>query len=171
MSDAACTRWAPGRRASGERSCRSSTSGGGVPKSAVPSATVGRHGVEGDQQAERRHHGRPFQALCLWSDDVIGALRAEGHTIYPGAAGENLTVAGIDWATIRPGVRVQIGGVLAEISAFATPCAKNAQWFTDGSFRRIDHHLHPGASRAYAWVIEGGTVAPGDPVLVEPPPA
>jgi MOSC domain-containing protein YiiM len=148
-----------------------SASDGGVPKSALSSATIGRNGVEGDQQAERRHHGRPFQALCLWSDDVIGALRAEGHTVYPGAAGENLTVAGIDWATIRPGVRVRIGSVLAEISAFATPCAKNAQWFAGGSFRRIDHHLHPGASRAYAWVLEGGTVAPGDAVLVEPPPA
>ena len=145
-----------------------SASGGGVPKEALPSATVGRGGVDGDLQAERRHHGRPFQALCLWSHDVIDALRAEGHTVYPGAAGENLTVAGIDWSTIRPGVRVQIGDVLAEISAFATPCAKNARWFSDGGFRRIDHNLYPGTSRAYAWVLEGGTVAPGDAVLVEP---
>jgi MOSC domain-containing protein YiiM len=109
-----------------------------------------------------------LQALCLWSQEVIDALRTEGHPIYPGAAGENLTIGGIDWRTMRPGVRVQVGDVLTEISAFATPCAKNAQWFTGGTFRRIDHNLHPGSSRAYAWVLEGGTVAPGDTVIVEP---
>ena len=35
-------------------------------------------------------------------------------------------------------------------------------------FRRMDHNLHPGTSRRYAWVLEGGEVVPGDPVLVEP---
>jgi MOSC domain-containing protein YiiM len=145
-----------------------SASGGGVPKAALPSATVGRRGLAEDRQAERRHHGRPFQALCIWSSEVIDALRAEGHSVYAGAAGENLTVVGIDWTTIRPGVRLQVADVLMEISAFATPCAKNAQWFTDGGFRRIDHNLHPGTSRAYAWVLMGGTVAPGDAVVVEP---
>ena len=145
-----------------------SSSNGGVPKAALPSATVGRRGVIGDRQAERRHHGRPLQALSIWSQEVIDELRGEGHPIGPGLAGENLTVAGIDWRTIRPGVRLLIGEVLAEVSAFASPCKKNAQWFSDRDFRRIDHDLHPGWSRAYAWVLEGGAVAPGDDVLVEP---
>jgi MOSC domain-containing protein YiiM len=143
-------------------------SNGGVPKTALPSATIGRRGLVGDQQAERQHHGRPLQALCLWSQDVIDALQAEGHPVNAGAAGENLTLAGIDWTTIRPGVRLSVGDALVEISAFATPCVKNAQWFADGKFRRIDHGLNPGWSRAYAWVLEGGTVAPGAPVVVEP---
>jgi len=144
-----------------------SASGGGVPKTALPSATIDRRGIVGDQQAERRHHGRPLQALSLWSQDLIDALQREGHPVYAGAAGENLTVTGIDWATIRPGVRLSVGDVVVEISAFATPCKKNARWFGDGKFRRIDHDLHPGWSRAYAWVLEGGTVAPGDIVVVE----
>jgi MOSC domain-containing protein YiiM len=145
-----------------------SASNGGVPKAALASASIGRRGVVGDRQAERQHHGRPLQALCLWSQDVIDSLREEGHSIYAGAAGENVTVAGVDWSTIRPGVRLAIGAVNVEISAFATPCAKNAQWFRDGKFRRIDHNARPGWSRAYAWVLDGGQIAPGDPVLVEP---
>ena len=143
-------------------------SGGGVPKQPQPRVEVDRRGVVGDTQAERKHHGKPLQALSLWSGDVIDALRAEGHPVYPGAAGENVTVSGIDWATIRPGVRIDVGTVRAEVSAFATPCAKNAQWFSDRNFKRIDHDLHPGWSRAYAWVIEGGVIAPGDAVVVEP---
>lgn len=92
------------------RLARISTSGGGVPKTAVERADIGWRGVAGDRQAARQHHGRPTQALCLWSAEVIDALRAEGHPISPGAAGENLTVEGVDWATIRPGTILQVGG-------------------------------------------------------------
>ena len=144
------------------------SSGGGVPKAPLTWATVDRHGVVGDMQALRNEHGRPFQALSLWSADIMAALRAEGHSPYPGAAGENFTIEGVAWNTIRPGVRIAVGEVLAEVSCYATPCQKNAQWFSDGNFRRIDQNLHPGWSRVYAWVVTGGTVAPGDVVVVEP---
>ncbi len=143
-------------------------SGGGVPKKPIEVAEVVDRGLIGDRQASRQHHGKPLQALCLWSADVIDALRAEGHPIDPGSAGENVTVSGIDWASIRPGTQLLVGNVLAEISAWATPCKKNAQWFADRDFNRIQHERHPGWSRAYAWVREPGTIRPGDPVIVEP---
>ena len=145
-----------------------SVSGGGVPKVPLDHVAIGRHGVAGDVQADRKHHGKPLQALSLWSLEVIDALRAEGHPIHAGAAGENVTLTGIDWTTIRPGVRLAIGPTLVEISAFATPCAKNAQWFADREFRRIDHDRNPGWSRAYAWVLRGGELRVGDVVVVEP---
>jgi MOSC domain-containing protein YiiM len=144
------------------------TSAGGVPKHPVPRATIDRHGVVSDLQADRKHHGRPLQALSLWSLEVVDALRAEGHPIAPGCAGENCTISGLDWTTIRPGVRIALGEVLVEVSAFATPCAKNAQWFVDRDFNRMGNDEHPGWSRAYAWVLRGGGIAPGDRVVVEP---
>jgi len=144
-----------------------SASGGGVPKLPVERVEVGFGGVVGDRQANRKHHGRPFQALCLWSADVIDALRAEGHPVHAGACGENVTVAGIDWASLRGATRVRIGGVLCEISGWATPCRKIDAWFT-GRSDRIDHEAHPGWSRAYAWVLEPGSIAAGDEVVVEP---
>ena len=55
-----------------------SASSGGVPKQAVPSAVVDGCGLQGDRQAERRIHGRPYQALCLWSAEVIAALVRRG---------------------------------------------------------------------------------------------
>jgi hypothetical protein len=91
-----------------------STSDGGVPKAAVESVDVDLRGVLGDRQGNRKHHGRPFQALCLWSAEVIEALQAEGHVVHAGATGENVTVAGIDWAELRPGARVLVGEVLVE---------------------------------------------------------
>ena len=102
---AGCTRSVPARRGSTDRRAGELVEGwrpqGG--------ARVGddhrtrRRGLTGKH--DRLHHGRPLQAVCLWSQDVIDALRDEGHPIRAGAAGENLTVSGIDWDTIRPGVR------------------------------------------------------------------
>jgi MOSC domain-containing protein YiiM len=143
-------------------------SGGGVPKAAVPTAEVARHGLVLDRQANRRHHGRPWQALSLWSLDVIHRLNAEGHPVRPGSCGENLTVSGLDWAELRPGMRLGIGSVVAELSSYAIPCAKIRESFAGHDFSRIHHEKHPGESRMYAWVVRGGTVRPGDPVVVEP---
>ncbi|MEO6654200.1 MAG: MOSC domain-containing protein [Ilumatobacteraceae bacterium] len=142
-------------------------SDGGVPKRAVDRIEVDFGGVVGDRQATRRHHGSPFQALCIWNEETIAGLVADEHPIAAGAAGENVTVAGIDWPSLCPGVRLRIGTVLCEISSYAVPCKQNARWFSDGVFDRI-HHRHGPISRLYATVIEPGTVKVDDLVIVEP---
>lgn len=147
---------------------RVNTSGGGVPKRAVAGADAGHRGLVGDHQASRRHHGRSFQALCLWSSEVIAELAAEGHPIGPGFAGENLTLSGLDWSALRPGTRLRIGTVLAEVSFPATPCQKQKPWFSDGDYSRMDHDQHPARARWYAWVREPGHIDTGDAVVVRP---
>ncbi len=141
---------------------------GGVPKTAIESAIVSPTGLFGDAQADRRHHGRPVQAVCLWSADVIAELAAAGHPIAAGNAGENITVAGIDWAALQPGARIDVGSVPMLISAHAIPCAKNAQWFADRNFNHILHDDNPGFSRLYAIPLGTGAIAAGDAVIVEP---
>lgn len=140
---------------------------GGVPKRAARFVEVGYGGVVGDRQGTRRHHGAPWQALCLWSEEVIAAFAAGGHPIGPGYAGENVTIVGLRWGDVRPGVRMAIGTVLCEVSSYAVPCRQNAEWFSDRSFDRI-HHRHGPVSRMYATVLRPGSVAVGDPVVLEP---
>lgn len=141
---------------------------GGVPKTAVESVDVDFTGVVGDVQATRKHHGRPFQALSLWSAEVIEALVAEGHQLRPGAAGENVTVAGIEWSRVRPGARLLIGSVVCDVWAYAVPCKQLAHLFADRDFGRIHHerdHGNGGASsRVYATVVRPGSIRTGDPV-------
>jgi MOSC domain-containing protein YiiM len=134
----------------------------------VPAAAIGPRGLAGDRQATRRHHGRAWQAVCLWSAERIDALRDEGHHVFPGATGENLTVAGLDWSTVRPGVQLRAGGALLAVTAYAIPCRQNTRWFARGDRNRMHHERHPGWSRVYATVLEDGTVRPGDAVVVEP---
>jgi MOSC domain-containing protein YiiM len=143
------------------------TSSGGVPKLPRPAVDVTFGGVRGDVQQAREHHGRPWQALCLWSQDVIDDLAAAGHPIHAGAAGENVTISGLDWADVRPGVRLRMGEVLAEVWSFSWPCAKNNQWFADHDSRHIHHDRGP-VSRVYALVLETGHIEQGDEVVLEP---
>ena len=143
-------------------------SGGGVPKTPITSASVGYRGVDGDRQRTRRHHGRVWQALCLFPSEAIDRLRADGHPIAAGSVGENLTVRGIDWPALRPNTVVRIGTVVAELTMPAIPCKHNARWFTDGDFSRLEHSQHPADTRWYAAVLVDGEIRPGDAVVVEP---
>ena len=141
-------------------------SSGGVPKTAVDSVEVTRGGVVGDQQNNRIHHGRPLQALCIWSADVMAALNDEGHPVAPGIAGENIAVDGIDWASLIPGSRMTIGEIPVLISSYAVPCSKVGPGFIDNRFDRILHTKHPGWSRLYAIPLAVGSLSIGDAVSV-----
>jgi MOSC domain-containing protein YiiM len=149
------------------RVVRLGVSDGGVPKRAADRATVGFDGVAGDRQSSRRHHGAPFQALCIWNVETIAELADRGHPIGPGDAGENITVAGLDWPSVRPGVRLGLGSVLCEVSSYAEPCSKNARWFSDRDFTRI-HDRNGPWSRVYATVLVPGDIAVDDHAVLEP---
>lgn len=145
-------------------------SAGGVPKLPIEVAVVGPSGIDGDGHNNRRNHGRPWQALCVYSSDLLGDLRAEGHPIAAGAAGENVTVSGIDWSRLRGGLTMTIGADTAPVrlqtSSPAAPCHKIGDYFVDRDWNRIDHGERPGWARWYASVRTGGTIRPGDPVTI-----
>ena len=141
-------------------------SNGGVPKLAVEAATVSDRGMEGDRQRNRRFHGGPERALCLYSQERIDALRAEAHPIVRGAVGENVTIAGLPWDRVRPGARLTLGDVEVEVTSYTAPCDNIEAAFLDGRFVRISQKVHPGWSRVYVRVLRGGSLRVGDPVLL-----
>ncbi len=139
---------------------------GGVPKLPVEEAEVTNLGIVGDGHNDRVHHGGPEAALCLFSLEVIGSLQGEGHPIFPGAAGENLTIGGVEWQGMTPGTRWKLGGegVEIEISGYTTPCVKNSGWFIGGDFMRMHQGRYPGSSRVYARVLTPGRLRTGDSI-------
>lgn len=142
-------------------------SDGGVPKLPVPSAEVTPIGLTEDRQANTKHHGGPERALCLYALERIAALQGEGHPILPGSTGENLTLAGLNWAQMIPGTRLLLGDeVVIEITKYTLPCAKIAGSFIDGEISRIAQEQHPGWSRVYARVLVPGSVQAGDSVYI-----
>lgn len=138
---------------------------GGVPKLPIEEAQILTNGVAGDNQRERRFHGGPMRAVCLYSYERIRELQDEGHPIDCGTTGENLTVCGLNWNEIVPGVQLKIGpDVILEITSYTKPCFKIADSFVDGEWKRIWQKLHPGWSRLYAKVLCEGVVREGDEV-------
>ncbi len=139
-------------------------SNGGVPKLPVDQAWVSVNGMDGDRQRDRRFHGGPDRALCLYSLELVNALRLEGHPIEPGAAGENVTISGLDWTIMRTGARVIVGDVELELTAFASPCKTIRRAFVSEDFTRLSDKLHPGWSRIYCRVLKEGLLQVGAPV-------
>lgn len=137
---------------------------GGVPKRPQPSCAVAAGGLQGDRQRDLEYHGGPLRAVCLYSQDLIEALRAEGHPIGPGTIGENLTLSGVSWSEMIPGAQLEIGEIRIELTDYAAPCNNIAASFRDRRTGRVSQKAHPGWSRLYARVLREGTVRVGDPV-------
>jgi MOSC domain-containing protein YiiM len=142
-------------------------SGGGVPKTPVGEALLTPTGLVCDRQAKTRIHGGPERALCLYALELIHTLQAEGHPIFPGSVGENVTVEGLDWSALGPGSRLAFGdGALIEISSYTKPCKSIRASFIDGDFARISQKTHPGQSRLYARVLRTGRLSVGQRVTL-----
>jgi len=148
---------------------------GGVPKLPISGAHIRALGLEGDaHRVAPPVHGGLDKAVCLLAVEAIERIRADGHQSFPGAYGENLTLAGIDWAALQEGDQLRIGGdgPLLELTAFAAPCQNQAQWFLEERIGRISARAYPEDARWYASVVEEGPVAPGDRVeLIRKPVA
>lgn len=140
---------------------------GGVPKLPVAEGEVTTYGLTDDRQQDQKHHGGPERALCLFSLEHILALQEEGHPIYPGAVGENVTVAGLKWEQMVPGARLQLGpGVQIAVTGYADPCKNIAAAFSDGNFNRVSARKETGRARVYARVLTPGRIRVGDPVTL-----
>ncbi len=146
-----------------------SVSNGGVPKLPRAQVEITQYGITGDRQRNMEVHGGAERALCLYSLERIIALQMEGHPIFPGAIGENLTIAGLGWDHFGPGSRFQVGDdVLIEITSYTAPCVNIAGAFINQAIERVAQKQYPGWSRLYAKVIQEGGVKVGDRVVQLP---
>ncbi len=136
-----------------------SISSGGILKSAIPSARVGADGVAGDWQNDRKNHGGPDRAVCIFSEELYAWLSQEhGIDLQPGSVGENFTLRGIDLQRLAVGDRLRVGQCLVQITKVRVPCYK---------LKRYDQKLPEvieGHSGWMAKVIEGADVRAGEPV-------
>ncbi len=142
-------------------------SNGGVPKSPIRQSDVNELGLLTDSQKHKKFHGGPERALCLYSVERIQALQDEGHPIFPGAIGENVTISGVDWDQMVPGVQLQLGdSLVVEVTSYAVPCKQIKESFKEHQFVRVSQKSNPGWARAYTKVIANGRIQVGDAVEV-----
>ena len=135
---------------------------GGMPKLPVLCAEVTKDGVAGDWQKNRKYHGGPHRAVCLFSEELYAELRAEGVDASNGDFGENFTTRGLDLKALSAGERFRVGdSCVIEITDVRVPCGQLKKW--DGRMPK----LIVGRSGWMAKVVREGVVKPGDPIEPE----
>jgi len=124
----------------------------------VNEAVVDRFGIRGDAHAGDWH--RQVSLLALESIEAFG--RRAGQSFGHGDFAENLTVAGIDLATVRPGDRIGAGDVLLEVTQIGKRC------HGDGCavFRRVGRCVMP-REGIFCRVLRPGAIRIGDTVTLE----
>ncbi|WP_436664141.1 MOSC domain-containing protein [Alicyclobacillus acidoterrestris] len=131
---------------------------------------VERGGIEGDAQADRKHHGGADKAVLVYALEHYRTWAAEyPHLSFsPGGFGENLTVAGLNEETVCVGDAYRIGNVLVEVSQPRTPCWKISERWQASSL--TDRVRQTGRTGWYVRVRAPGVIAAGDALeLVDRP--
>jgi len=140
---------------------------GGVPKQGIHVTQITDSGLAEDRIGHPKKQAGSDRAICLYSLEKILALQEEGHPIFPGSCGENITITGIDWDEVQVGSKIKLGkDTLVEVTEFTKPCAMIMGSFKDCDIMRISQGRHPGWSRVYAKVLSPGQVAIGDEVKI-----
>ncbi len=140
---------------------------GGVPKLPIAMANVGKLGIEGDKQKDKRYHGGVDRAICLFCVEEIVKLKEAGHPIDIGSTGENLTLSTTQYGLLQPGARLRIGKqVELELTSYAAPCKTIRHSFTNEQFTLISVKLFPHRSRIYARVLTEGVIFVDDAVEI-----
>ena len=161
-------------------------------KPVVGSVNVYRLGVQGDEIADRKHHGGLDKAVLAYSAshylrwrtelslDDFGVGHDTGDDLFgdspptfsldqfgPGAFAENLTIDGLDEANVCIGDRYQIGdesdnSLIVEVSQPREPCWKISRRWKHKTLTKLVGKT--GRTGWYFRVIREGSVGHGDPV-------
>lgn len=127
--------------------------------------TLLTHGVLGDVQGDREHHGGIFKAVYAYSREVREAYAtALGSALPDGFFGENLVTVGQDTDHAVIGERWRIGGAEIEATCPRNPCGTFAAWMGDRRWGRA--FTAQGRAGAYFRVHVEGEVRAGDRIEV-----
>jgi MOSC domain-containing protein YiiM len=103
---------------------------------------VGREGLAGDVQADRRVHGGPEKAVHQYAvanyARLARAFPAAAGLLLPGSLAENVSVAGWTEEDVAIGDRFRLGEAVIEVCQPRTPCWKIDRRFgVEGMMRFI----------------------------------
>jgi len=133
---------------------------GGIPKQPQPMAYASPDGLIGDGRNHAKHI-RPDRAISLFDWEILQQLVGEGYPLAPGAAGENLTVAGLHVQRLSPGTLLQIGDVTLRLEQPRKPC-----YVLDSIDPRLKDAI-VGRCGYMASVVRAGTLRPQMAIQVD----
>ena len=124
-------------------------------------------GLHGDIQADREHHGGPWKAVYMLSDEDVAQWEDEFDGPIPvGFFGENLRLTGIDTSQLQIGTELEVGsgGLRLQITTPRIPCRTFAH--RTGKPKWVRRFTEGGRPGAYARVLTAGPVQASDEIRV-----
>ena len=123
------------------------------------------HGVLGDVQGDREHHGGIFKAVYAFARETRRAhAEARGIDLPDGSFGENLVTTGQDTDETVIGERWRVGTAELEATTVRNPCGTFSAWIGDRRWGR--HFTAAGGAGAYFRVLVEGETSAGDAIEV-----
>jgi MOSC domain-containing protein YiiM len=126
--------------------------------------------LDGNVQADTKHHGKPEQAVLVYAATHYPAWQAElgRKEIGPGGFGENFTVDGLTEETVCIGDTYAIGEARIQVTEPRYPCWKiQRRWGIRGLTARV---AKTGRTGWYCRVLQEGLIEPGMAItLIERP--
>lgn len=122
--------------------------------------------LEGNQQADSRHHGHLTQAVLLYAVAHYPLWQMELNLpeIGPGGLGENLTLSGLSEETACVGDIYSLGEAHIQVTQPRYPCWKiERRWGMAGLTARV---AESGRTGWYCRVLQEGLIEPGMPLLL-----
>jgi MOSC domain-containing protein YiiM len=127
---------------------------GRAPLTALAQATlVEGSGLEGDR------HSKPGNRRALL---VMEKEALDRFELAPGAVREQVTVSGLGLHRLVFGTRLKVGQAVLEIGPPCAPCERMDE-IRPGLQRELE-----GQRGRFVRVVQGGAIAVGDPIVVEP---
>ena len=122
---------------------------------------LGPEGLEGDHQANRRVHGGPEMAVCVYPIEHYQEMgRRLGVELSAGAFGENFTIEGLIEEEVCIGDTLRVGTAIVQVSKAREPCVNLARRYRNPAIVRWV--VETGFSGFYLRVIQTGRVQGGD---------
>lgn len=138
----------------------------GIVKISAPGAVeIMPWGLAGDAVVDTQHHGGVDQAVYVYGEPEYAWWSVQlGYELAPGTFGENLTISGLESASLNVGDILHIGAVALQVTAPRFPCATLAARMGDAGF--VKRFREAGRPGAYCRVLKAGAVRAGDAVML-----
>jgi MOSC domain-containing protein YiiM len=126
---------------------------------------VGPLGLDGDECADKQHHGGLEQAIYVYArEDLDWWTEQLARELPNGIFGENLTTSGISVTTALIGEIWQVGTAVVQVTSPRVPCETFKSWLDEPHW--VKRFANAGRTGAYLRVLAEGTVQAGDELTV-----
>ncbi|MFJ7917666.1 MULTISPECIES: MOSC domain-containing protein [unclassified Lysinibacillus] len=142
----------------------------GIEKRKVQEVYLSARGFEGDDVADKKHHGGPDRAVCLYpAEHYIQWEQELGKPLPTAAFGENLTVTNMLEADICIGDIYKIGDAVIQVTQGRVPCSTIDKYAEANIL--LKRLIETGYTGFLARVLEEGTICADSKIeLVEKHP-